>query len=79
MARTLSLKKILEILRKQIPVLTERYSVEKLDVFRSYVRSEQKIDSDLDVPGPLKDTRSLLRFIAIEIICLIVSALRWIW
>ena len=79
MARTLSLEKILEILRKQIPVLTERYSVEKLEVFRSYVRSEQKIDSDLDIPSPLKDTPSLLRFIAIEIICLIFSALRWIW
>jgi predicted nucleotidyltransferase len=79
MARTLSLKKILEILRQQIPMLTERYSVEKLGVFRSYVRPKQKINSDLDVPGPLKDTRSLLRFIAIEVICLIFSALRWIW
>ena len=58
MARTLSLEKILEILRRQIPMLAERYSVEKLEVFGSYVRSEQKKDSDLDIlvtfkePGP---------------------------
>jgi uncharacterized protein len=66
MARTLSLEKILEILRKQIPMLAERYSVETLEVFGSYVRSEQKKDSDLDILITFKEVPSLLTFIAIE-------------
>ena len=66
MAYTRSLEKILEILRQQLPILTERYSVEKLEVFGSYVRSEQKKDSDLDILVTFKEVPSLLTFIAIE-------------
>src|SRR5437867_87805 len=66
MARTLSLEKILEILRQQIPMLTERYSVEKLEVFGSYVRAEQKKERDLDILATFKEAPSLLTFIAIE-------------
>jgi hypothetical protein len=66
MARTLSLEKILETLRKQLPMLAERYSVEKLEVFGSYVRSEQKKDSDLDILVTFTEAPSLLTFIAIE-------------
>lgn len=79
MARILSLEKILRLPHQQIPMLRVRYSVEKREAFRSYVRSEQRIDSDLDIPIPLKDAPSLLRFIAVEMICLIFSALRLIW
>ncbi len=61
-----SLEKILEILRQQIPMLAERYSVEKLEVFGSYVRSEQKKDSDLDILITFREAPSLLTFIAIE-------------
>jgi len=66
MARTLSLEKILEVLRRQIPILAERYSVDTLEVFGSYVRSEQKNDSDLDILVTFKEVPSLLTFIAIE-------------
>jgi uncharacterized protein len=66
MARTLSLEKILETLRQQIPMLAERYNVETLEVFGSYVRSEQKKDSDLDILVTFKEAPSLLTFIAIE-------------
>ena len=66
MTRTLSLEKILEVLRQQIPTLTERYSVETLEVFGSYVRSEQKKDSDLDILVTFGEVPSLLTFIAIE-------------
>src|SRR5215207_11702390 len=66
MTRTLSLKKILEVLRQQIPTLTERYSVETLELFGSYVRSEQKKDSDLDILITFKEVPSLLTFLAIE-------------
>ena len=66
MARTRSLKKILEILRQQVPMLKERYGVEKLEVFGSYVRDEQKRGSDLDVLIAFRTPPSLLTFIAIE-------------
>jgi predicted nucleotidyltransferase len=66
MARTPSLEKVLELLRQQIPILTERYSVEKMEVFGSYVRSEQKTDSDLDILVTFTKAPSLLTFIAIE-------------
>jgi predicted nucleotidyltransferase len=66
MVQTHSLKEILEILRQQIPILTERYSVEKLEVFGSYVRAEQKKASDLDILVTFKEVPSLLTFIAIE-------------
>jgi len=66
MVRSLSLEKILEILRRQLPMLTERYSVDKLEVFGSYVRSEQKKDSDLDILITFKEVPSLLTFLAIE-------------
>jgi uncharacterized protein len=66
MARTRSLKKMLEILHQQIPMLAEHYFVEKLEVFGSYVRDEQNKDSDLDILITFKKVPSLLTFIAIE-------------
>jgi uncharacterized protein len=66
MVGTHSLEKILERLRQQLPVLTERYSVETLEVFGSYVRSEQKKDRDLDILVTFKEVPSLMTFIAIE-------------
>ena len=47
-------------------MLAERYSVDTLEVFGSYVRSEQKQDSDLDILVTFKEVPSLLTFIAIE-------------
>ena len=65
-ARTYPLKKMLEILHQQIPMLAERYDVEKMEVFGSYVRAEQKKDSDLDILITFRKAPSLLTFIAIE-------------
>jgi hypothetical protein len=66
MERKRSLESLLKILHQQIPFLAERYSVETLEVFGSYVRDEQKQDSDLDVLVAFKEDPSLLTFIAIE-------------
>jgi predicted nucleotidyltransferase len=66
MESTQSLKKLVEILHEQIPLLAERYSVETLDVFGSYVRDEQNKDSDLDMLITFKEDPSLLTYIAIE-------------
>jgi uncharacterized protein len=60
------LESLLKILHQQIPLLAERYSVETLEVFGSYVRDEQRQDSDLDVLITFKEDPSLLTYIAIE-------------
>ena len=57
---------MLEVLHQQIPMLAERYDVERLEVFGSYVRDEQKKDSDIDLLITFKRAPSLLTFIAIE-------------
>ncbi|MGB7873034.1 MAG: nucleotidyltransferase family protein [Anaerolineales bacterium] len=53
-------------LRQQLPLLAEKYGVETLEVFGSYVRAEQKADSDLDILVTFREEPSLLTFIAIE-------------
>jgi len=47
-------------------MLAECYSVETLEVFGSYVRSEQRKDSDLDILVTFQEVPSLLTFLAIE-------------
>ena len=66
MAHKRSLKTFLEILHQQIPILAEHYSVETLEVFGSYVRAEQKKNSDLDILVTFRETPGLLTFIALE-------------
>jgi len=61
-----SLEALLNILHQQIPLLAERYGVKTLEVFGSYVRDEQRQDSDLDVLVTFKEDPSLLTYIAIE-------------
>ena len=66
MARKRSLETFIEILRQQTPMLSERYCVEKLEVFGSYVRAEQKKNRDLDILVTFRETPGLLAFIALE-------------
>lgn len=66
MKRILALENILDVLRQQLPMLVERYHVDTLEIFGSYVRSEQRKDSDLDILVTFKEDPSLLTYIAIE-------------
>jgi predicted nucleotidyltransferase len=66
MAHKRSIDTLLKALRQQLPILAEKYRVETLEVFGSYVRAEQKADSDLDVLVTFHEEPSLLTFIAIE-------------
>lgn len=61
-----SLMTFLTILRQQKKSLAERYGVESLEVFGSYVRGEQKPDSDLDLLVTFREAPGLLTFIRIE-------------
>lgn len=49
MAHTLTLSEIKQILRTHRPYLTEKYGVVEMGVFGSYVRNEQRLDSDVDI------------------------------
>lgn len=54
------------MLHQQLPLLVERYQVKSLGVFGSYVRQEQRPDSDLDLLVAFGELPSLLRFIELE-------------
>jgi predicted nucleotidyltransferase len=50
-----TLDEIKEILQAQKPYLYEKYGVTELGVFGSYVRGEQRTDSDIDILIELTD------------------------
>jgi predicted nucleotidyltransferase len=60
------LEKFKTILREQLPMLTEQYYVARLEVFGSYVRHEEKTNSDLDILVTFSKTPSILKFIRLE-------------
>lgn len=54
------------ILRRHLPELRERYSVKSLGVFGSYVRGEQRKNSDLDVLVEFEQAPTLLEFVHLK-------------
>ena len=56
----------MSILRDQLPLLAEEYHVSTLEVFGSYVRHEQRRNSDLDILVTFSQPPSLLKFIRLE-------------
>jgi len=53
-------------LREHLPLLCERYGVESLGLFGSYVRGEAGPDSDLDVLVRFHRTPGLIRYVELE-------------
>ena len=53
-------------LRENKPVLEEKYGVNNLEVFGSYIRGEQKKSSDLDVLVEFSKTIDLFKYIELE-------------
>jgi hypothetical protein len=62
----MELEQYLRLLRQQLPYLAERYAVTSLGVFGSYVRREQRPDSDLDVLVSFREPPGLLKFVELE-------------
>jgi uncharacterized protein len=54
------------ILRREMPFLSERYDVESLGVFGSYVRGAQREGSDLDLLITFRKPPSLIEFVELE-------------
>lgn len=61
-----NLQEIRQSLRQLLPIITERYQVKSIGVFGSFVRQEQRADSDLDLLVTFVEPPSLLRFIELE-------------
>ena len=53
-------------LRRLLPELSDRYQVESLALFGSYVRREQKPDSDLDVLVTFYQSPGMFEFLQLE-------------
>lgn len=60
------LQEILSMLRKLLPYITQKYQVNSLEVFGSYVRNQQNSDSDLDVLVSFSKIPSLLKFLELK-------------
>ena len=62
----LTLYEIVEQLRAMLPVLREKYHVQTLEVFGSYVHGDEQEDSDLDLLVTFDKTPSLFHYVALE-------------
>ncbi|MCK4271597.1 nucleotidyltransferase family protein [bacterium] len=61
-----NISQIINVLREQLPLLSERYKVESLGLFGSYIHQRQGKGSDLDILVVFKETPGLLKFIELE-------------
>ena len=53
-------------LQAELPMLRERYDVDRIGICGSYVRGEQMEDSDLDLLVTFTETPGLIEFIGLE-------------
>lgn len=60
------LNEILLLLRELLPYISQRYNVTAIEVFGSYVRNQQNINSDLDVLVSFSKAPTLLKFIELK-------------
>jgi len=58
--------KIKSILEKHKEEIREKYRVEEIGIFGSYVRGEEKERSDIDILVEFNDSIGLLKFIELE-------------
>ncbi|MGB3495233.1 MAG: nucleotidyltransferase family protein, partial [Elainellaceae cyanobacterium] len=61
-----TLEEVKQWLKQHKSLLEERYKVQELGVFGSYVRQEQTETSDVDLLVEFSETPSLLKFINLE-------------
>jgi hypothetical protein len=59
-------EKILKKLAQEMPYLREKYNVEKMGLFGSYARGEQKPESDLDLLVEFSKPIGFFKFIELE-------------
>ncbi|MCC4767483.1 DNA polymerase III subunit beta [Methanosarcina sp. DH1] len=55
-----------KILRQHLPRLTQEYNISYLGIFGSYIRKEQKENSDLDILVEFSKEPDLLEFVGLK-------------
>lgn len=63
---SVTLNEILAQLRAMLPALSEKHHVQTLEAFGSYVRGEEREDSDLDLLVTFAEIPSLFQYVALE-------------
>jgi len=61
-----TLKEIEKILKENKAILAERFKVQEIGIFGSYVRGEQKKKSDVDILVSFYEPISLLKLVSLE-------------
>jgi len=61
-----TLNELLAQLKTMLPMLREKYNVRTLEVFGSYVRGEERENSDLDLLVTFDEVPSLFQYVALE-------------
>ena len=60
------IEQILGILKESLPYIQKNYKVKTIELFGSYIRSEAKKDSDIDILISFNETPSLIKFLELE-------------
>lgn len=55
-----------KLIRQHLPELSKKYNISYLGIFGSYVRGEQKEDSDLDILVEFSEIPDLFEFIGLK-------------
>ncbi|PIX31441.1 nucleotidyltransferase [Candidatus Bathyarchaeota archaeon CG_4_8_14_3_um_filter_42_8] len=66
MTRVKTFKEIKEILKNQKPFLKEKYGVKEIGIFGSYVKGEQRGESDLDILVEFERSIGFFEFLELE-------------
>ena len=64
--KTKAINELIEELQKLLPELRQNYHVQSLEVFGSFVRGEERTDSDLDLLVTFDESPTLFKFVALE-------------
>lgn len=65
-AEKFDVQELVKSLRKEMPRLRNEYAVRNIGIFGSYVRGEQKKESDLDVLVEFSTVPGMFRFMELE-------------
>ncbi len=63
---TKSVDELLAQLKELLPVLRAQYHLQSLEIFGSFVRGDEREESDLDLLVTFNEIPSLFRFVALE-------------
>ncbi len=66
MANPRDIDELRALLGQHLPEIQQRYGVESLGLFGSYVRGEARLESDLDILVRFDRTPGLIRFVELE-------------